>query len=178
MTTDLGQVGQVGQVVEKRASESMEQFSDRVEMVNEINALRDHVQGIESTINALEADVGPIEPTEEQLKSYHAARDAKFIEQFTGEGRKDDDGKPRLDLVLGGFAAALYEVGEVGTKGAVKYDDDNWRYVVGGRERYLNAMLRHYLHHKMGSKDDPETGLSHLAHMAWNALAALSLIGE
>lgn len=92
----------------------------------------------------------------------------------TPEGTKYDGEKPRLDLVLGDFSRALLEVGKVGTFGAKKYEDHNWLLVKEGKERYSNALLRHYLE----SKDNPidrETGLLHLAHLAWNALAILEL---
>lgn len=39
-------------------------------------------------------------------------------------GAKLDAGKPRLGLVLCGFARALQEVGKVGTFGAAKYSDN------------------------------------------------------
>lgn len=90
-------------------------------------------------------------------------------------GVKDDSNKPRLDLVLGDFANALWEVGEVGTFGANKYTDRGWHEVENGIERYSNALLRHYFKYKSGEYVDLESGLSHLAHMAWNALAILQL---
>lgn len=93
----------------------------------------------------------------------------------TEKGVKLDDGKPRLDLVLGDFADALYRVGEVGTYGANKYTDRGWQTVDNGFERYANAMLRHYLNFRREEIFDPESGLPHLAHMAWNALALLQL---
>lgn len=93
----------------------------------------------------------------------------------TEKGVKLDEGKPRLDLVLGDFADALYSVGEVGTYGANKYTDRGWQTVDNGFERYANAMLRHYLNFRREEIFDPESGLPHLAHMAWNALALLQL---
>ena len=93
----------------------------------------------------------------------------------TEKGVKLDNKKPRMDLVLGGFAKALYEVGLVGTFGANKYSDDGWKYVDNGIERYLSAMLRHYIKYKNGELIDEESGLPHLSHMAWNALAVLQL---
>ena len=89
-------------------------------------------------------------------------------------GKKYDTDKPRLDLVLGDFADALQEVGKVGTIGAAKYDDGNWLLVDNAQERYSSAMLRHYFQYKQEPLDC-ETGLSHLAHVAWNALAVLEL---
>lgn len=93
----------------------------------------------------------------------------------TDKGVKLDARKPRLDLVLGEFATALWGVGLVGTFGADKYTDSGWKDVENGIERYLSAMLRHYLNYKSGEIDDKESKLPHLAHMAWNSLAVLQL---
>ena len=93
----------------------------------------------------------------------------------TEKGVKLDIGKPRLDLVFGGFARALYNVGMVGTFGANKYTDNGWQEVDNGIERYSNALLRHYLNFKAGKEIDEESKLPHLAHLAWNALAILEL---
>lgn len=89
-------------------------------------------------------------------------------------GAKLDAGKNRLGLVLGGFSRALEAVGHVGTFGAQKYSPNGWKQVENGRERYEDALMRHYLASKTESHD-PQTGLSHLAHLAWNALAVLEL---
>lgn len=91
-------------------------------------------------------------------------------------GAKLDHGKPNLDLVLGEFPRALTEVGQVGTFGANKYTPRGWLQVDNAVERYSSALLRHYLSHRKGEDVDPDSGLSHLAHMAWNALAVLELI--
>lgn len=90
-------------------------------------------------------------------------------------GSKLDYGKNRLDLVLGEFARALWEVGRVGTYGASKYSDKGWIEVPNAIERYADAMYRHYLKTKIEGDIDPESGLLHYAHMAWNALAVLEL---
>lgn len=90
-------------------------------------------------------------------------------------GAKDDSVKPRTDLVLGGFSRALWEVSQVGTFGANKYTDNGWMEVPNGIERYLNALLRHYFKYRMGEVYDPESGLLHLSHLAWNSLAVLEL---
>lgn len=90
-------------------------------------------------------------------------------------GAKLDAGKNRLDLVLGDFAQALWEVGRVGTYGANKYTDRGWLSVPNGRQRYGDALLRHYLLDKRGEIADRESGIDHLAHAAWNALAVLQL---
>lgn len=91
-------------------------------------------------------------------------------------GAKLDAGKPRVGLVLGAFASALMEVAKVGTMGAAKYTDDGWLSVPNGVSRYDDAGLRHTLKRLAGEELDPDSGLLHAAHEAWNALAVLELM--
>lgn len=91
-------------------------------------------------------------------------------------GAKLDAGKPRVSLVLGDFSRALTEVANVGTFGANKYIDHGWLDVPNGIERYDDAKLRHYLKRNTGETHDPDSGLLHAAHEAWNALAVLELM--
>lgn len=91
-------------------------------------------------------------------------------------GAKLDAGKPRCALVLGGFSRALEQVALVGTFGAAKYTDNGWRTVPNGQERYSDALYRHLLQEAQGQDSDPDSGLLHAAHTAWNALARLELI--
>lgn len=87
---------------------------------------------------------------------------------------KHDQGKPRLELVLMSFNRALTKVGEVGTFGAIKYSDDDWKTVPQRHARYTGAMLRHLLA-EPDETHDPESKLLHAAHVAWNALARLQI---
>lgn len=89
------------------------------------------------------------------------------------QGIKHDTGKPRMALVMDGFAEALLEVGKVATFGADKYTDHGWRDVPNGIERYTSALYRHLL---TRSELDDESELPHAAHAAWCALARLQLI--
>jgi hypothetical protein len=86
--------------------------------------------------------------------------------------RKDDAGKPRMGLVLIDFSRALTAVSQVGTFGAEKYSEHGWLDVPNGPERYTDALFRHLL---APESYDPESGLLHAAHAAWNALAVLEL---
>ena len=90
-------------------------------------------------------------------------------------GAKLDDGKNRMGLVVGGFARALKAVGEVGTFGAVKYSPDGWVDVPDGIARYTDAMYRHLMDEAAGEAVDQQSGLPHLSHACWNALAILEL---
>lgn len=105
--------------------------------------------------------------------------EASASDSETGQhapGVKLDHGKPRAGLVLGGFARALTAVSDVGTFGAKKYTPHGWRSVPHGIERYTDAMVRHQLAEASGEQTDSESGLSHAAHAAWNALARLELL--
>lgn len=91
-------------------------------------------------------------------------------------GAKLDALKPRPELVQRGFANALACVTDVATYGAVKYTPDGWSQVDDGVRRYTDALYRHLSSHHRGETYDPDTGLHHLSHAAWNALAVLELI--
>ena len=118
---------------------------------------------------------------------FDRCRSWTFVRQPPGEsdpngipqhapGAKLDAGKTRLWLVFSGFANALEEVGKVGTFGAKKHCDDGWKSVPDGYARYSSAMLRHIMKEARGEAIDPDFGLLHAAHAAWNALARLELL--
>ncbi len=85
-------------------------------------------------------------------------------------GKKFDEGKARVSLII--MSKALLEVARVGTFGAQKYGDHNFR---SGMKwsRLVDAALRHLFSYLAGERIDHESGLSHLAHVAWNMLALL-----
>lgn len=91
-------------------------------------------------------------------------------------GAKLDAGKHMGGRLLGLFAHALTAVSEVGTFGANKYTEGGWQYVEDGIKRYEDAQMRHYLKRHMGESHDPDSGMLHAAHEAWNALAKLELM--
>lgn len=74
---------------------------------------------------------------------------------------KFDGEKPRVDLLP---AYSLEEIAKVLTFGAEKYDSWNW---TNGFKwsRLLGAALRHLFAFMRGQDKDPESGLSHLAHL-------------
>ncbi len=86
-------------------------------------------------------------------------------------GKKYDQGKPRISLLPG---LAIEQVILVGEMGAKKYGDDNYRYGMPVT-KFINAAFRHIFIEWLykGIDIDPESGLYHLAHGAWNILAAL-----
>lgn len=88
-------------------------------------------------------------------------------------GAKLDAGKP-MGSLLEDFGLALLAVAEVSTFGANKYSRGGWQSVPDGINRYKDAKWRHLLKSRL-QEIDPETGLLHAAHEAWNALAVLEL---
>ena len=88
-------------------------------------------------------------------------------------GAKLDANKPNCDLVFGGFPNALLEVAKVGTFGAQRYSNNGWKSVPNGVNRYRSAAYRHLLSNGFLDND---SNLPHLAHAAWNCLAALELL--
>lgn len=65
---------------------------------------------------------------------------------------------------------SVEEVIKVLMHGAQKYSEDNWQKLPDFRKRYINAMYRHLASYAKGEVTDKESGLSHMAHAACNAL--------
>lgn len=88
------------------------------------------------------------------------------------ESIKNDiiDNKLRWDLLPLDLIEKIVEVYHFGAK---KYSPNTWQKLPDGYNRYKAAMLRHLTAHEKGELYDKESGLPHLAHMAWNAIALL-----
>lgn len=85
------------------------------------------------------------------------------------QGRKEDDGKLRWDLLP---VYPMQQVVEVYTIGARKYADRNWeRGLKWGR--VFAAMMRHAWKWWSGEERDSENGQHHLASVVWCALALM-----
>ena len=84
-------------------------------------------------------------------------------------GIKYDEGKLRYDLIP---TYPLATLAAVYTKGAEKYEANNWR---KGLEwnRVFAALQRHAWAYWSGEGKDEETGLHHLAHAAWCCLTLI-----
>ena len=90
----------------------------------------------------------------------------KTESSFTA-GQKLDKEKNRLDLIEPEF---IEGVGKVLTFGANKYEPNNWQKVENAEDRYYAAALRHLMAWRRGEKTDPESGISHLDHVACNIM--------
>jgi len=114
----------------------------------------------------------PLYPVPKPLTSME--KDPYGIDQHA-PGAKLDAGKSMMSLVVMDMNLALAQVAAVATYGARKYTRGGWLHVEDGQERYTDAMLRHLLK-EPDELCDPDTGIEHAAHVAWNALARLQLL--
>jgi Domain of unknown function (DUF5664) len=85
------------------------------------------------------------------------------------KGKKNDSEKNRLDLLS---PHAIQQVGLVLTFGSKKYAPRNWEKGIV-YTRILGAILRHTFAYMSGETNDPETGLSHMAHVMCEAMFLL-----
>lgn len=93
---------------------------------------------------------------------------------------KADNGKIRMSLLLTQFGELVKDVAEVLTFGAAKYPkppmDDGWRQTPNGFYRYQDAAYRHLSKFLVeGERNDPESGVHHLAHAIADILIVHSL---
>lgn len=86
------------------------------------------------------------------------------------EGRKDDQGKLRWELLP---LDLIEKIVDVYTHGAERYGANTWQNLSNGYQRFKAALLRHLVEHEKGNKIDADSGREHLAHVAWNAIAML-----
>lgn len=90
---------------------------------------------------------------------------------------KYDAGKaPVYRGAISYFPRAISAVAAVSAFGASKYAWKGWEGVPDGVNRYSDAMVRHLTYEGTGEVLDPDSGLLHAAHAAWNALARLELL--
>lgn len=107
-------------------------------------------------------------------EKYHVNSDKNAVpESESGDKPQDmkfDGDKIRMELLP---FNALEAVAEVLTFGAKKYEANSWQSLDNAEERYKGALLRHFTALQKGALLDSESGLSHAAHMACDALFLL-----
>ncbi len=86
-------------------------------------------------------------------------------EQMTQQNQKFDDEKLRFDLIPPEILTAIAEVLSFGAK---KYGPNNWQQLDNFNSRFTAALMRHLNAWRSGETNDPESGKSHLCHMACN----------
>ena len=90
------------------------------------------------------------------------------------KGIKHDAGKPKIADMIFDYKVQLLELCKVFEYGTKTYGLGNWKELEDGKERFTNAMMRHFL-----SEDevyDTETGLLHASQVFYNVGARLYYI--
>jgi hypothetical protein len=100
----------------------------------------------------------PLELTEE-----HSA--LRQLGTVPAENPKTRAGAAKPALISVTPTASLLHLGEVMKLGATKYGPFNWRETPVPAETYMDAAMRHLLSWQDGEDEDPESGMSHLAHV-------------
>ncbi len=95
--------------------------------------------------------------------------------QATGAIKYDGGKSPVFRGAIDYFPRAISAVAGISAFGASKYAWKGWEGVDDGYNRYSDAMVRHLIYEGEGEVLDPDSGLLHAAHTAWNALARLEL---
>ncbi len=96
--------------------------------------------------------------------------------KYVKEAVKHDQGKPDWSLLP---LESLEEIVRVLEFGANKYAPGNWASNGGlSHRRVLSSLLRHIFAYMRGQDNDPETGLSHLAHAGCNIVFLLHYIRD
>lgn len=98
---------------------------------------------------------------------YYQGNWARIIEEPKAD--RYNDGKFDLDLIP---YDSVIEISKVLTFGATKYTPDNWKKGLSIK-KCMSSLLRHAFSYMMGEKVDPETGLSHIAHIGCNVMFIL-----
>lgn len=67
----------------------------------------------------------------------------------------------------------IEEVVKVYHFGAKKYAPNSWQNLPDGYARYKGALFRHLVEVEKGNERDSESGLLHIQHVVWNAIAMM-----
>lgn len=129
--------------------------------ISSIGYLLESGGGKSSVQNAISERLGEKTPQEKKNEPNVKGR----VDSIKG-GVKHDDGKPRTELIS---PIAMIELAKVLTFGAKKYEARNWEKGLL-YTRVIGAILRHTWAYLRGETLDPETGLSHMAHVLCEAM--------
>jgi len=93
---------------------------------------------------------------------------------MTEEAMRFNEGKAELSYLID-FPNAMRGLASVASFGAEKYKRDNWKKGLYSNQ-IIDSLLRHLTSLKAGEVEDPESGLLHTSHIAWNAFALAEMM--
>jgi hypothetical protein len=85
------------------------------------------------------------------------------------EALRYNEGKADLHLVP---YESVEEISKVLSFGAKKYSEENWKKGMSIK-KCMSSLLRHAFAYMCGERNDPESGLSHIAHIGCNVFFIL-----
>ena len=106
-------------------------------------------------------------PTYETEVPWGEQKERWLLKNPNKKGMKFSEGKPKWQYMKP-LWKAMEEVVRVLTRGAEKYEPDNWMSVE--REEYERAIMSHYTAYMSGEVKDPDTHTHHLANLICSAL--------
>lgn len=105
-------------------------------------------------------------------KKGHECASSSTEDAMADQEAKKDAGKLPMELLS---PVAMEELAKVLAFGAKKYSANGWRKSSPSFTRILAAVLRHTFSYLGGETHDPETGLSHMAHVMTEAMFLVEL---
>lgn len=143
-------------------------------LIDTINPIIDKLYNIITTC--------PCEFPKDTTDEYYDEFDAKiylaFVDLYDAliasldNARKNIAGKVQFDLLPVEMLEEMARMYEFGNR---KYEKDNWKKGFPYSTLY-SAAMRHLTAFWKGENDDPESGMSHLTHAAWNMWTLLWLV--
>lgn len=115
-----------------------------------------------------------LDPNLYKVKMFPSPEDADYDVEIRNEALRDDSGKARYDLLPPIALASLVDVYSFGAK---KYAPNNWRKGMNW-SRCFASMCRHLFAWWRGEDFDKESGLHHLAHVAWGCFTLIEYDSE
>jgi len=109
---------------------------------------------------------------QEEVRSWPAWKrgDASAPPVTEQAGAKHDQGKLRWTLLPWDAIEQVVRILEFGVR---KYSEGGWMTVPNARRRYLDALIRHAVAYAAGEREDADSKLPTMAHVACNALFLL-----
>lgn len=136
------------------------------------------VEKIEEGLRRIEVDPQPAMPFVPPTFDTMAAHTGEQVQVSATGGLRFNVGKNRMDLIPPEW---LWALGDVLTKGALKYESRNWEKGLGWSDM-IGCTMRHVAKFQAGErydgpgydKEKGTTGCHHLAMAAWNLLSLMT----
>jgi hypothetical protein len=104
-------------------------------------------------------------PENAALREQEEQRVAEWAADQPSGVRKDDHGKPRMDLLMADFQLLM---GSLAAFGVSKYEENGWQGL--NSQRMYGALERHSKQWQLGEDVDEDSQIPHMVAVAFNAM--------